>query len=92
MHTLLATCQLVEAFMRVHTCDCRMGLASALMQAAEEVSREAKLHSLYLHARVKDLEAQSFYTKMRYSPAGRDSRFAAVWHHAVQRVMFYKDL
>lgn len=69
-----------------------MGLASALLQAAEEVSQEAKLQSLYLHARVSDSEAQAFYKKMGYRAAGRDTRLAAVWHHAVQRIMLYKDL
>lgn len=69
-----------------------MGLASALMQAAEQISQEARLQSLYLHARTRDLEAQAFYKQMGYRAAGRDTRFAAVWHHAVQRVLLYKDL
>ena len=62
------------------------------MQAAEEISREARLDSLYLHARVDDTNAQAFYNSMGYRPAGRDTKLAAVWHHAVQRVLLFKKL
>ena len=69
-----------------------MGLASVLMQAAEQISVEASLDSLYLHARVDDLNAQAFYRQMGYRPAGRDTKLAAVWHHAVQRVLLFRKL
>lgn len=70
----------------------RKGLAAALMTAAEGVSKEAGLQSVYLHARAVDAEAQAFYSQMGYSRAGRDSKFAAFRHRTVQKMLLYKHL
>ena len=70
----------------------RKGLAAALMTAAEGVSKEAGLQSVYLHARAVDVEAQAFYSQMGYSRAGRDSKLSAMWHHTVQKMLLFKSL
>lgn len=53
----------------------RRGLASQLMQRAEEAAREAGVDSLALHVWVENEGALRFYERMGYMRAGRVARF-----------------
>ncbi len=73
------------------TC-CRKGIASVLLKVCEQVTQDALLNRLYLHARVADVGAQAFYKKAGYLEEGRDGSLTAMWHRISPRVLLCKAL
>lgn len=70
----------------------RQGIASVLLRMCEQITQDAQLCSLYLHARVSDSGPQAFYRKSGYLTAGTDNKMSAMWHHITPRILMYKDL
>lgn len=70
----------------------RHGIASAILQKCELITIDARLRSLYLHARMSDSGAQTFYVKAGYLIADADTRLSAIWHRIAPRVLMYKQL
>ena len=58
----------------------------------EDITVDAEIRSLYLHARMSDIGAQAFYLKAGYLVAGTDTKLSAVWHRIAPRVLMYKQL
>lgn len=71
---------------------CRKGIASALLKVCEQVTQDALLNRLYLHARVADVGAQTFYRNAGYLEEGRDGSLNAMWHRISPRVLLCKAL
>ena len=71
---------------------CRKGIASALLKVCEQVTQDALLNRLYLHARVADAGAQAFYKNAGYLEEGRDGSLTAMWHRISPRVLLCKAL
>ncbi|KAL0020511.1 hypothetical protein WJX79_005558 [Trebouxia sp. C0005] len=70
----------------------RKGIASALLKVCEQVTQDALLNRLYLHARVADVGAQTFYRNAGYLEEGRDGSLNAMWHRISPRVLLCKAL
>lgn len=70
----------------------RKGIASALLKVCEQITQDALLDRLYLHARVADVGAQAFYKTAGYLEEGRDGSLTAVWHRISPRVLLCKAL
>jgi len=73
------------------TC-CRKGIASVPLKVCEQVTQDALLNRLYLHARLADVEAQAFYKNVGYLEEGRDGSLTAMWHRISPRVLLCKAL
>ena len=58
----------------------------------EQITVDAEMYSLYLHARMSDTGAQAFYLKAGYLIAGTDTKMSAIWHRIAPRVLMYKQL
>ena len=71
---------------------CRQGIASAILEKCEHITIDARLRSLYLHARISDTGAQAFYVRAGYLVADIDTRVSAMWHRIAPRVLMYKKL
>lgn len=63
-----------------------------VLKLCEEITVDAELRSLYLHARMSDIAAQAFYLKAGYLVAGSDTKMSAIWHRIAPRVLMYKQL
>jgi hypothetical protein len=71
---------------------CRKGIASVLLKVCEQVTQDALLQRLYLHARIADVGAQAFYKNAGYLEEGRDGSLTAMWHRISPRVLLCKAL
>ena len=63
-----------------------------LLRLCEQITKDAQLGSLYLHARVSDSGAQAFYHTSGYLVAGTDTKVSAIWHRIAPRILMYKQL
>ena len=63
-----------------------------VLKACEQITVDAELRSLYLHARMSDIGAQAFYLQAGYLVAGTDTKMSAIWHRIAPRVLMYKQL
>lgn len=63
-----------------------------VLKVCEEITVDAAMPSLYLHARMSDIGAQAFYLKAGYLVAGTDTKMSAIWHRIAPRVLMHKQL
>ena len=63
-----------------------------VLKLCEQITVDAEMRSLYLHARLSDMGAQAFYLKAGYMVAGSDTKMSAIWHRIAPRVLMYKQL
>lgn len=63
-----------------------------VLQVCEQITLDAEMRSLHLHARMSDIGAQAFYLKAGYLVAGTDTKMSAIWHRIAPRVLMYKQL